>query len=467
MAATAPFFVETFHYPDGRPLSGGKMYFYVAGSTTLPKPVYADPGLTTPISQPLVLDPSGTAQQYFMEPGLYKIVLNTSDNALIATRDYIEGNGNGNGGGDVVDSYQVKTTSGDTVPGFLAEKMLDSATVAWSTVNDGGSIKLQADIDSNNVLDGRIKAKSSDPALGFLNEKIESTETVVLEVVGNKLQARSIAPNIVGVTSSDAEPGFLGDKLEDTDSVHWEISGYAGSGQRLRGTVQAGAGDTYQAKVNSSDAVPGFLDTKIKAGSGVVITETTDAEGVKMHIATTGNTNGKVKTSSTDSVLSYLKDKISAGDNITIVEENGVAGKTLRINAVPATALGYEQQSRSYDERVRYTDSNVHNLFVLTLSAGTWDVCAGVNAYIAPTGGLNTPGFVANISSSSATIAEDGWDQRQALRVNTTNDTVSASVPMKRFVCTATTAIYLCVQARYGTFSYADFYGNITARQVV
>ena len=439
------------------------MYFYVAGSTTLPKPVYADPGLTIPISQPLILDSSGTAQQYFMEPGLYKIALYTSTNVLVTTRDYVEGAGSG----DATDSYQVKTTSGDAVPGFLAEKMLDSATVAWSTVNDGGSIKLQADIDSNNVLDGRIKAKSSDPALGFLNEKIESTETVVLEVVGNKLQARSIAPNIVGVTSSDAEPGFLGDKLEDTDSVHWEISGYAGSGQRLRGTVQAGAGDTYQAKVNSSDTVPGFLDTKIKAGSGIVITETTDAEGVKMHIATTGNTNGKVKTSSTDSVLSYLKDKISAGDNIAIVEENGVAGKTLRINAVPATALGYEQQSRSYDERVRYTDSNVHNLFVLTLSAGTWDVCAGVNAYIAPTGGLNTPGFVANISSSSATIAEDGWDQRQALRVNTTNDTVSASVPMKRFVCTATTAIYLCVQARYGTFSYADFYGNITARQVV
>jgi len=464
MAATAPFFVQTFHYPDGKPLSGGKLYFYVAGSTTLPKQVFADPGLTIPISQPIVLDPSGTSQQYFMEPGLYKIALYAPTNVLVATRDYVEAIGDS---GDDTDSYHVKTTSGDMVPGFLSEKVLHSATVLWSSVNDGGSIKLQAEVDADNVLDGRIKARSSDPALGFLNEKIESTETVVLEVVGNKLQARSIAPNIVGVTSSDADPDFLGDKLEDTDSVHWSITGYTGGGQHLRAEVQPGAGDTYQAKVNSSDTVPGFLDTKIKAGSGVVITETTDAEGVKMHIATTGNTNGKVKTSSTDSVLSYLKDKISAGDNITIVEENGVAGKTLRINAVPATALGYEQQSRSYDERVRYTDSNVHNLFVLTLSAGTWDVCAGVNAHIAPTGGLNTPGFVANISSSSATIAEDGWDQRQALRVNTADDTVSASVPMKRFVCTATTAIYLCVQARYGTFSYADFYGNITARQVV
>lgn len=462
MAATAPFFVQTFHYPDGKPLSGGKLYFYVAGSTTLPKQVFADPGLTIPISQPIVLDPSGTSQQYFMEPGLYKIALYASNDVLVATRDYIEAVG----GGDGADSYQVKTTSGDTVPGFLFEKVLDSATVLWSTTNDGGSIKLQAEVNADNILDGRIKAQSSDPALGFLNEKIQSTDTIELEIVGNKLQARSIAPNIVGVTSSDVDPDFLGEKFEDTASIHWEISGYAGGGQHLRAVVQDGAGDTYKAKVNSSDTVPGFLDTKIKAGSGIVITETTDAEGIKMHIASTGNTNGKVKTSSTDSVLAYLKDKLTAGDNITILEEDGALGKTLRINAVSDVTLGYEQQSRSYDERVRYTDSNVHNLFVLTLSVGTWDVCAGVNAYIAPTGGLNTPGFVANISSSSATVAEDGWDQRQALRVNTTNDTISASVPMKRFVCTETTAIYLCVQARYGTFSYADFYGNVTARQV-
>lgn len=92
---TLPFFWQRFTYPDGRPLSGGKLYFYVAGSTSLPKRIYTDSENSNPITQPLVLDAGGLAPQYFAEDGLYCIVIKDANGAEISTRDYVAGNGGG------------------------------------------------------------------------------------------------------------------------------------------------------------------------------------------------------------------------------------------------------------------------------------------------------------------------------------------------------------------------------------
>lgn len=79
----SPWFLQQFRDVNGAPLAGGKLYFYVAGSTTLPKNVYVDFACTTPYSQPVVLDGSGSAPEYFMESGLYKVLVRSSDDRLI------------------------------------------------------------------------------------------------------------------------------------------------------------------------------------------------------------------------------------------------------------------------------------------------------------------------------------------------------------------------------------------------
>ena len=88
-----PWFLQQYRDTNGSVLSSGKLYFFVAGSTTLPKAVYSNFALTTPIVQPVILDGSGNAPEYFMEAGLYKVVVRASDDRLIATRDDVAGGG--------------------------------------------------------------------------------------------------------------------------------------------------------------------------------------------------------------------------------------------------------------------------------------------------------------------------------------------------------------------------------------
>ena len=68
------------------PLSGGKVYFYAAGTTT-PKTVWVDRGKATPAANPYTLDSLGTAQLY--GDGVYHIVIKTSTLVTVYDRDYI------------------------------------------------------------------------------------------------------------------------------------------------------------------------------------------------------------------------------------------------------------------------------------------------------------------------------------------------------------------------------------------
>jgi hypothetical protein len=123
---TAPWFVQQFNDPVGNPLSGGKLYFFVAGSTIIPKNVYSDLALTIPLSQPLTLDASGTAPQYFMESGFYKIVVTSSTGSIgspVTTRDNIEGS---NGGG-----------SSGTTGELAVRESFPEASINWVEVPSG------------------------------------------------------------------------------------------------------------------------------------------------------------------------------------------------------------------------------------------------------------------------------------------------------------------------------------------
>jgi hypothetical protein len=70
----------------GFPLVGGRVYFYIPGSTT-PKNTYSDPLLTTPNTNPVILDGEGEAVIYGRDS--YKIVLCDEDNSEIWTFDNV------------------------------------------------------------------------------------------------------------------------------------------------------------------------------------------------------------------------------------------------------------------------------------------------------------------------------------------------------------------------------------------
>lgn len=81
---------------NGNPLSGGKLYTYEAGTTT-PLTTYTSSSGGTPHANPIILDAAGRVPggeiwlSYF---NLYKFVVKTSEDVLIATYDNIGGSFN-------------------------------------------------------------------------------------------------------------------------------------------------------------------------------------------------------------------------------------------------------------------------------------------------------------------------------------------------------------------------------------
>jgi hypothetical protein len=79
---------------NGTPLAGGKLYTYVAGTTT-PQTTYTSFAGNVPHTNPIILNsagrvPGGEIWLTFMS---YKFILRTSTDVLIATYDNIRGNG--------------------------------------------------------------------------------------------------------------------------------------------------------------------------------------------------------------------------------------------------------------------------------------------------------------------------------------------------------------------------------------
>jgi microcystin-dependent protein len=73
----------------GRPLAGGLLYTYEAGTST-PLETYADADLSTENSNPVVLDAGGRASVFIPGGTPYKFVLKTSAGVTVYTEDEIE-----------------------------------------------------------------------------------------------------------------------------------------------------------------------------------------------------------------------------------------------------------------------------------------------------------------------------------------------------------------------------------------
>ncbi len=84
-AVPPPAAVVQFLDANGKPLAGGKLYTYAAGTTT-PQLTYTNAGAGTPNANPVVLDSSGRAQ-IWIGPNAYKFVLQDANSIVQWTED--------------------------------------------------------------------------------------------------------------------------------------------------------------------------------------------------------------------------------------------------------------------------------------------------------------------------------------------------------------------------------------------
>jgi hypothetical protein len=75
---------------NGDPISGAKVYVYNVGTTTL-RSIYSNTGLTTAAANPIVCDSAGRHDMRYTATGSYKIVVKTSTDVTVYTRDNIDG----------------------------------------------------------------------------------------------------------------------------------------------------------------------------------------------------------------------------------------------------------------------------------------------------------------------------------------------------------------------------------------
>jgi hypothetical protein len=81
MATAIPFSGWQSGDANGAPASGGKIYFYVVGTTT-PQNTYSDSALTTPNTNPVVMDASGWPGQIYLSSELaYDYIVKSADDA--------------------------------------------------------------------------------------------------------------------------------------------------------------------------------------------------------------------------------------------------------------------------------------------------------------------------------------------------------------------------------------------------
>lgn len=94
-----------------RPLNGGLLYTYAAGTTT-PQSAYQDSGLTIPYPNPITLDSAGRVPQLFFADGSIKIRLTNSAGVVQLAADgiLVIGASSGGGGGSPVDATTILAT---------------------------------------------------------------------------------------------------------------------------------------------------------------------------------------------------------------------------------------------------------------------------------------------------------------------------------------------------------------------
>jgi hypothetical protein len=156
--ASLPFVPARWFDNSGNILSGGKLYFYAAGTTT-PKDTYSNYLGTTPNANPVILDSSGHAV-VFLGTGLYKVELRDANDVVFAPA--IDGIGGtvGSGNALVVATYNDLRAIDNNIA-------LSAVVLGRTVAGDGGAGLFAWDQDETAADDfGTILAPVTAPVSG-------------------------------------------------------------------------------------------------------------------------------------------------------------------------------------------------------------------------------------------------------------------------------------------------------------
>lgn len=147
-AKLLPVLKQRFFDSNGDPLVGGKLYSYVAGTST-PAATYTDEAGATPNTNPVVLDANGEADVW-LGAGSYKFILTDSDDVVQFTVDDVSVD-DGSGALSsvwvehaVTDAQSATNLTGETVDfASYSSALYDVEIIRGTTVIANGQIAVQ------------------------------------------------------------------------------------------------------------------------------------------------------------------------------------------------------------------------------------------------------------------------------------------------------------------------------------
>ena len=141
MAGTIPLSMTQQMDQYGDPLSGGKLYFFVAGTVSTPQNAFQDIALTLPWPNPITLDAAGRIPQFFLADGLIKIRLTDQHGVTILVADNVQVIGPSSGSGSPGASVDPTTIyqTGDLKPRYSVGVHTGWVRCNGNTIGPSGS----------------------------------------------------------------------------------------------------------------------------------------------------------------------------------------------------------------------------------------------------------------------------------------------------------------------------------------
>ena len=227
-------FAAQFFDNNGQPLSGGKIYTYVAGTTT-PLATYTSAAAGTPHSNPIILDSAGRVPggEIWLTDGLvYKFKIDTAADVLIGTYDNIIGV-NSNFVNYTVQEEVQTATAGQTV--------FNLSTINYAP----GTNSLSVYIDGVNQYIGDSYLETDSDTVTFtagLHVGAEVKFTTAISTTGGATSAGAIS-YIPGTSYPSGSLGNFLDPFFGVADAVFEVTTQAGAGLQRGISVEHYADD--------------------------------------------------------------------------------------------------------------------------------------------------------------------------------------------------------------------------------
>ena len=265
---------------SGDPLSGGKVYVYNVGTTTL-QSLYSDTSLSVSVSNPIILNSAGrtttdggtTVGMVYKSTGSYKVVVKTSADVTVFTLDNIDGRVPvGSGALAIANGGTGQTTAGAALTALGGASSSDLADLAADVAALAGAA---ASTEKTHIATGTTAQRPASPVEGDVRR---NTTTARWEGYNNSAAWETFFTNTEIASAGDATTGTDNTKVMTAARVKSSIDTFSGwtfiSAQDASSSATidfTGLGSTYDAyEVRFSGVKPATDDVQlwVRIGTG-------------------------------------------------------------------------------------------------------------------------------------------------------------------------------------------------------